>query len=196
MPLDTAMKRPRSRESSNAGDLTPGSVVTATEVVDRNVHALAQIRERHFEKRDLSGRVADRITSFAGSMGCVYFHLLLFGSWLLVNSGAVPLFAPFDPYPFVMLAMFASVEAIFLSTFVLISQNRQAVLAEKRNDLDLQINLLAEHEITRILKIVDEIAKRLDIPREEHETEPLKNDVHPEEVMERMEAVRTRGVAE
>ena len=71
---------------------------------------------------------------------------------------------PFDPFPFVMLAMAASVEAIFLSTFVLISQNRMAELADKRADLDLQINLLSEHEITRLVKLLDAVAKRLGIP--------------------------------
>jgi uncharacterized membrane protein len=162
------------------------------EVVDRNVHELEQIRTAHLEKRTLQGRVADRITGFAGSMACIYAHLLLFGTWLLVNSGVWPVIAPFDPYPFVMLAMFASVEAIFLSTFVLISQNRQAALAEKRNDLALQVNLLAEHEITRLLRLVDEIAKRLSVPRDEDATEPLKQDVHPEAVMKRMELLTER----
>ena len=162
---------------------------TTHAVVDRNVHALAEIRAQHMERRDLQGRVADRITRFAGSMACIYLHLALFGSWLLINTRVMPIVEPFDPYPFVMLAMFASVEAIFLSTFVLISQNRQAVLAEKRNDLDLQINLLAEHEITRILQLVDEIAKRMAIPSVGHDTEALKRDVQPEDVMTRMEEV-------
>lgn len=159
------------------------------EVVDRNVRALAEIRSRHLGKRSLQGRVADRITGFAGSMGCIYLHLFVFGSWLLINSRALPIMEPFDPYPFVMLAMFASVEAIFLSTFVLISQNRQAELAEKRNDLDLQINLLAEHEITRTLQLVDAMAKRLNVTVGDHETDVLKQDVRPEAVMQRMEAV-------
>jgi uncharacterized membrane protein len=168
---------------------TPDGDPTTHAVVDRNVHALAEIRAAHMEARDLQGRVADRITGFAGSMGCIYMHLTLFGTWLLINTRVLPIVAPFDPYPFVMLAMFASVEAIFLSTFVLISQNRQAQLAEKRNDLDLQINLLAEHEITRILQLVDEIAKRLAIPSVGQDTEALKHDVQPEEVMLRMDEV-------
>jgi uncharacterized membrane protein len=170
-----------------AKDLEAG--LTAQDVVDRNVHALAQIRKRHLGGRDLQGRIADLITSFAGSMWFIYLHLLAFGSWLLINTRVLPLIEPFDPFPFVMLAMIASVEAIFLSTFVLISQNRQAELAEKRNDLDLQINLLAEHEITRILQLVDDIARRLDVKRDEPRTEPLKQDVHPEAVMRRMEAI-------
>ena len=169
--------------------LSPGRDPTTHAVVDRNVHALADIRAAHMEARDLQGRVADRITGFAGSMKCIYLHLCIFGGWLLINTRVLPVVEPFDPYPFVMLAMFASVEAIFLSTFVLISQNRQAQLAEKRNDLDLQINLLAEHEITRILQLVDEIAKRLAVPSLGSDTEALKRDVQPEDVMQRMEEV-------
>jgi uncharacterized membrane protein len=164
----------------------------APEVVDRNVHALQEIREKHLGRRNLQERVADRITAFAGSLPCVYLHLLLVGLWLLINSGVLAWMTPFDPYPFVMLAMFASVEAIFLSTFVLISQNRQAALAEKRNDLDLQVNLLAEHEITRLLQLVDEIAKKLDVPRDARGTEALKEDVKPEDVIKRMESHEAR----
>ena len=158
-------------------------------VVDRNVEALATIRARYLERRSVEGRAADAITRFAGSMYFVYMHLLLFGGWLLINARVLPIIEPFDPYPFVMLAMFASVEAIFLSTFVLISQNRQAQLAEKRNDLDLQINLLAEHEITRLLQLVDGIAKRLQVTHGDHDTDVLKQDVHPEAVIDRMELV-------
>jgi uncharacterized membrane protein len=164
----------------------------APEVIDRNVHALEKIRAAHLGRRTLQERVADRITRFAGSLACVYLHLLLVALWLLINTRVLPWVAPFDPYPFVMLAMFASVEAIFLSTFVLISQNRQAALAEKRNDLDLHVNLLAEHEITRLLQLVDAIAKTLQIPIDASRTDPLKGDIKPEAVIERMETLRER----
>ncbi|MDB4972231.1 MAG: hypothetical protein JWN48_572 [Myxococcaceae bacterium] len=185
--------QPPAGDVASTAELSPSSAgnggVMAPAVVERNVHALEKIRAGYLERRTLQQRVVDRITAFAGSVWCVYVHLGLFGSWLLFNSGVLPVAEPFDPYPFVMLAMFASVEAIFLSTFVLISQNRMAALSEKRNDLDLQVNLLAEHEITRLLQLVDEIAKKLDIPRDARRTEPLKADVQPEAVMERMERV-------
>jgi uncharacterized membrane protein len=163
----------------------PGEI--SAEVVRRNIHALARVRAHYRESRDYQSRVADALTAFIGSMRFVYLHLALFGAWFLINTRVLPIVEPFDPYPFVMLAMWASVEAIFLSTFVLISQNRQAELAEKRNDLDLQINLLAEHEITRLITLVDEIAKRLEVPREDAETEQLKQDVEPEAVLRDME---------
>jgi uncharacterized membrane protein len=173
------------REGKHAG----GGDEPPHEVVDRNVTALAEIRSRMLANRTIEGRIADAITRFAGSMRCIYLHLLLVAAWILINTGVLPLGAPFDPYPFVMLAMFASVEAIFLSTFVLISQNRQALLAERRNELDLHINLLAEHETTRILQLVDAIAKRLDVAHDDSDTEVLKQDVRPEVLMRRMEEI-------
>ena len=155
-------------------------------VLERNIRVLLDLRERHMSERNIRQRAADAITRFAGSMTCVYLHLTVFGLWLLLNSGFVSGIEPFDPFPFVMLAMIASVEAIFLSTFVLISQNRQAELAQKRADLDLHINLLAEHEITHLLSLVDEIAKHVGAPRTTG-TEPLKHDVAPEAVLRELE---------
>ncbi len=89
---------------------------------------------------------------------------------------------------FVLLASLASVEAIFLSTFVLISQNRMAALADKRADLDLQVSLLAEHEITRTLELVTEIARRLELEAAHRpELQELAKDVAPEAVLDRIE---------
>jgi uncharacterized membrane protein len=156
-------------------------------VVERNIQALIDMRNRHAGRRTVEERVADAITTFIGSMGAVYLHAAFFGAWIIINAGVFDGIAPFDPYPFVMLAMFASVEAIFLSTFVLISQNRQAQMAQKRDDLDLQINLLAEHEITSVLLLLDELAKRLDVPRHEQRTEELKKDAGPEVVLASLE---------
>src|SRR5215203_1629489 len=129
-------------------------------VVDRNVRALLARRADDERTKTRSERIADGVTRFTGSMRFVYIHLVLFGSWIFVNLGIIPGLPRFDP-SFVILAMVASVEAIFLSTFVLISQNRMAELADKRADLDLQISLLAEHEITRLVTLVSAIAEHL-----------------------------------
>ncbi len=123
-------------------------------------------------------------------MGSALFHFLLFGGWLLVNSGVVPWIEPFDPFPFVMLAMFASVEAIFLTTFVLVSQNRMGALQERRAKLELQVNLLAEHEATRLIAMVDAIAERVGVPR--HDVEELKRDVRPEQVLDALDRAEGR----
>jgi uncharacterized membrane protein len=93
-----------------------------------------------------------------------------------------------------MLAMIASVEAIFLTTFVLISQNRMSRLADDRADLDLQISLLSESEITQLLRLVDAIAHRLDIPVGRDETlEEMKSEVKAEVVLEEIQRAHTEG---
>ena len=159
-------------------------------LVRRNVQALLEARARFERKKGVQEKIADTVTAFTGSLLFVLIHAILFGGWILLNLGLIPGVEPFDPFPFVMLAMIASVEAIFLSTFVLISQNRMAVLNDKRADLDLQVNLLAEHEITKLIEIVDGIARHVGArgyvdPR----VEELKRDVRPEEVLEEIERI-------
>jgi uncharacterized membrane protein len=156
-------------------------------VLYENIALLRDVRKRYERERSRQQRLADAITAFAGSMRSVYLHGLLFGSWLLLNSGLLSEALVFDPYPFVMLAMFASVEAIFLSTFVLMSQNRQAELSTRRDELELQINLLAEHEVTQLITLVDDIAQHLGVPRRISETEPLKEKVAPDRVLSEIE---------
>jgi uncharacterized membrane protein len=157
-------------------------------VLSRNIQALMETRKAFEERRSREQRIADAITRFTGSMVFVYLHAVLFGGWIVLNLGTVPFVKPWDPYPFVMLAMIASVEAIFLSTFVLISQNRMAEVADRRADLDLQINLLAEHEVTKLIGAVDAIALKLGVEAPERaELAPLKHDVSPEAVMEKLE---------
>jgi len=158
------------------------------QVVERNIQALLLHRRDQEGTRTSQERIADDITRFTGSMRFVYIHLVLFGSWIIINLGWIPGVPKFDP-SFVVLAMVASVEAIFLSTFVLISQNRMAALADRRADLDLQISLLAEHEITRLITLVTAIAERLDLEAAQNpELAELAQDVAPEKVMEKMEA--------
>jgi uncharacterized membrane protein len=119
-------------------------------------------------------------------MTFVYIHLAIFGIWIIWNLGWLGLKA-FDS-SFVVLAMIASVEAIFLSTFVLISQNRMNAQADKRAELNLQVNLLAEHEITRLIQLVTAMAKKMEIPESyDAEIDILAKDVQPEKVLETME---------
>ncbi|HYO10107.1 MAG TPA: DUF1003 domain-containing protein [Tepidisphaeraceae bacterium] len=153
-------------------------------IVHRNIRALTEVRQREEQRKTFSERVADGITRFAGSMAFVYLHAGVFGGWLLVNTRSLPIVKPFDPFPFVMLAMIASVEAIFLSTFILISQNRMQKLADRRAELDLQIGLLTEHELTRAIALIDGVASRLGAARPpEQELQEIKQDIRPEKVV-------------
>jgi uncharacterized membrane protein len=170
---------------------TPG----LAQVVERNIQALLLHRREQEGNRKRQERIADAITRFTGSMRFVYIHLVLFGGWIAVNLGWIPGIPRFDP-SFVVLAMVASVEAIFLSTFVLISQNRMSALAEQRAELDLQISLLAEHEVTRLITLVTAMAQQMGVEAaRDPELAELSQDVAPEKVMEKMEAhQRNMGV--
>jgi uncharacterized membrane protein len=157
------------------------------DVVERNIQALLSRRNQEEKTKGVQDRIADAISRFAGSMTFVYLHLIGFGLWIIVNLGWTPLPA-FDP-TFVILAMFASVEAIFLSTFVLITQNRMAAQADRRADLDLHISLLAEHEVTRLITLVSAMAQRMGVePSVSHpELAELEKDVDPEKVLDQIE---------
>ena len=156
----------------------------------RNIEALHERRRDEARKASKQDRIADAITRFTGSMAFVYLHLAGFGLWITANLGWLPGVAPWDP-TFVVLAMEASVEAIFLSTFVLISQNRMMTAADKRDDLDLQINLLTEHEVTKIATMVRAIAVKLDISDADHvELQEIERDIAPEAVMDVIERTK------
>jgi uncharacterized membrane protein len=166
----------------------PKSTPEVAGVVERNIRTLLKHRRDEQESRTRQERIADAIGRFTGSMAFVYIHLVVFGLWFAVNLGWLPVIPRFDP-TFVVLAMVASVEALFLSTFVLITQNRMAALAEKRAELDLQISLLSEHEITRLMTLVTAMAEQMGLEvAQDPELAELSQDVAPEKVMEKMEA--------
>lgn len=156
-------------------------------VLERNIRSLKDRRLREESEASVQERIAEAITRFTGSMLFVYIHLALFGFWIVANLGWVPGVPKWDE-SFVVLAMWASVEAIFLSTFVLISQNRMQAIADKRADLDLQISLLAEHEITKLAALVSAMAEKMGVESEvDAELEEIKQDVAPEAVLDEIE---------
>ncbi|PTX94581.1 DUF1003 domain-containing protein [Opitutus sp. ER46] len=161
-------------------------------VVERNITALLARRQAVERSRTFGERLSDGIGRFAGSIVSVYFHFAVFGSWIVINLGWTPL-RPFDP-SFVVLAMVTSAEAIFLSTFVLIMQNRLAAISEQRAELDLQISLLAEHEVTRVLQLTSAIADKVGAPSTvgTPEIDQLKQDVSPEHVLDRLSAAENK----
>lgn len=165
-------------------------------VAERNIEALLKRRKLLEKKKGWQNRLADRITAFTGSMLSIYFHLVLFGVWIIWNLPLFPSLPKFDP-TYVILAMFASVEAIFLSTFILITQNRMAEIDDRRAELDLQISLLSEHEITRLLSLVIEMSKKMGIDKaHEPDLSELEKDVPPEDVLDKIEEARSEDSRE
>jgi uncharacterized membrane protein len=106
-------------------------------IIQKNIRRILMLRREEQRQASPALRFANAIGDFAGSYPFLVIHAVIFGLWVLINGKVLPIIKPWDPYPFVMLAMAASVEAIFLSTFVLITQNRQAVLADKRAEFGL-----------------------------------------------------------
>lgn len=152
------------------------------DVLRRNIEIMREQRRRQGQAAPWPERLAQQITNFAGSMKFVLLHLLIFGGWIISNLWG-PAAWRFDP-TLVVLAMAASVEAIFLSTFVLISQNRMSVAADGRAELDLQINLLAEHEITRLVDLVGRLAAHAGLTTDASDLDDLRRDVAPEVVLD------------
>src|SRR3954466_7774696 len=158
-----------------------------TPVLERNIEALCKRRKREEQASSVQERAADAITRFTGSMSFVYLHLLIFGLWIVANLHWIPGIPAWDE-SFVVLAMAASVEAIFLSTFVLITQNRMAAAADQRADLDLQISLLTEHELTKIATLLVDMAKQMGVKTPvDSELEEIKRDVTPDEILDEIE---------
>jgi uncharacterized membrane protein len=145
------------RQQSNTAEPAPGLERT----VEENVHAIKAWERALRGSRSRPERVVDAITQWAAGGPALLLHLSWFAGWILVNTGLVSGVAPFDPFPFPFLTFIVSLEAIVLTLLVLGSQNRMGGLSEKRNHLDLQIDLLAEREMTTVLQLLQDIATHL-----------------------------------
>jgi uncharacterized membrane protein len=122
------------------------------------------MEQEFLRERTFWDRVADMVAAFSGSIVFVVLHVAGFAAWFLINLGLIPGLRPFDPYPFILLAMVVSCEAVLLSTFVLMKQNRMSRRGEQRDQLHLQIALLAEKELTKLLQGQRLMAERLGLP--------------------------------
>lgn len=198
-PNKFAMKIRRKRlnpeDTESRPQLMSNEIVSQHDIIRKNTSAIADLQRKEKADRSLQGRIADRITDFSGSMSFVYLHAVWFGIWILLNIGLIhiPHLSEFDPFPFGLLTLIVSLEAIFLSTFVLISQNRLSQVSEKRADLDLQVNMLAEQKTAKTLELLEQIARQLDGMNKhftfapDAELEALKVSPEPQEVLKVME---------
>jgi len=161
------------------------------ELTEQNVRTIADLERAAQAHQTSADRVADRITRFCGSMPFVWVHVVWFTVWILGNTEFLA--KPIDPYPFSFLTLVVSLEAIFLSTFIMISENRQGRIDERRSHLDLQINLLAEQENTKTLQLLKEIAKKVGIdPSGDPDVDVLEQSTRPEKLVEQID----QGIAQ
>jgi uncharacterized membrane protein len=123
----------------------------------QTIHEMVEVEARDRIKISVSDKIANSISGFAGSMLFVWLHVAWFAAWIILNTAGLQ----FDGFPYGLLTMIVSLEAIFLSTFVLISQNRQSLLIDKRSKVVLQVNLISELVVTKVMALVSEIHKHL-----------------------------------
>ena len=179
---------------SEQGDDSQQDNPSLSKVIERNIRTIIQLRLKSDRERNIQGRVADYVTAYAGSMAFVHVHVAWFAIWVLLNTGRFGVH-PFDPFPYGLLTMVVSLEAIFLSALVLITQNRLSEESEHRADLHLHVGLLAEHELTRVLQMLGAIQDKLGI--EDHaasELADLEMETKPEDVMAEIERLRRSAI--
>ena len=134
-------------------DVRRRAIQTAVESIEARVRA----------RRTWLEKLEDRIVATFGTIEFLTLNLLFFLAWIILNTGLVPWFKPFDPYPFIFLTMIVSLEAIILAAFVLITQNRQEAVNSLREETNLQIELISEQEITKVLEILAVMIKKMGI---------------------------------
>ena len=132
----------------------------------RSVGEGVRLEDDAARRRPPSSRIADLVAGFAGKLRFVLLHAALVASWAAVNAGLVPGIPAFDPYPFGLLGMLFSLEGVLLASFVLMKQNRMSAQAEQRSHLDLQISLLSEQEVSKVIQMLERVSERLGIERQ------------------------------
>ena len=165
----------------------PGTAETSADDLTRdNVESMRRVEAQAMARRSRADRIAAFVATFCGSMPFVWLHVLIFCGWLAWNS--LPGLRHFDPYPYTFLTLVVSLEAIFLSAFILISQNYELRISDRRNQLDLQINLLTEQENTKMLQLLERIAEKVGVDvSADAELRFLKQVTHPEKLIAQIE---------
>jgi uncharacterized membrane protein len=156
---------------------------------ERNIRTIIDLERKALAASSWSARVSDAIGRFAGSLWFVLCHLTAFTAWAAWNALAAP-WLRFDPYPYGLLTFIVSLEGVLIGTFVLITQNRMAVQSDRRDHLNLQVDLLAEQEMTLMLRMLRRISEQLNIPpetREEERAETLGEETNVYELMQALE---------
>src|SRR5688572_15869781 len=150
----------------------------------RNIETVVKMEEEFLKQRSTAARIVDVSVDAVGTMPSFLLHVAVFICWILLNSGVVPIVRPWDPFPFILLTMFVSMEGVILALFVLMKQNRMSRRAEERDHLHLQVNLLAEREITTMLRMQQRLSSHLGLaePAEDAEIGELAEETAVEEL--------------
>ena len=141
----------------------------ANDKMSRRRRIIRSFEAKSLHNRNFGEKLADTITASTGNIAFLLLNVYWFSIWIVLNVNVIPGVVPFDPFPFGLLTMIVSLEAIILSVFVLLSQNRAAHIDSLRDELHLQVNLIAEEEITKVLEILADMRAKMGIKREDPE---------------------------
>lgn len=144
-----------------------------TQATERRRQFFKSFEAKSLRSRSLLTQISDDLTEICGSTPFLIFHIIFFTAWIVLNIEIIPGTIPFDPFPFGLLTMVVSLEAIFLAIFILVSQNRSAYVNTLREEVHLRVNLIAEEEITKILEVLADVRKHVGIRKPDPELEEM-----------------------
>lgn len=186
------MSRRSGKDTRDAPGANAASDATCVDDITReNVQSMRRLEEAALANRSRADRMAAFIATFCGSMPFVWLHAAGFTCWIALNSW--PGLAHWDPYPFTFLTLVVSLEAIFLASFILISQNYELRIGDRRNQLDLQINLLTEQENTKMIQLLERIAKKVGADASDPELHILEQPTDPEKLVAQIEQAQSEN---
>lgn len=136
-------------------------------ISERRRQFFKSFEAKSLRQRSLLTQISDDLTEICGSTSFLLFHLIYIGFWIAINLGYLPQIEIFDPFPFGLLTMVLSIEAIFLAIFILVSQNRSSYVNTIRDEVHMRVNLIAEEEITKVLQLLAEIRRDMGIKKED-----------------------------
>ena len=183
----------RQKLNGQKGRQSPRRTHSVEELTRRNVETIMRLEEATQNGCSTFDRIADWITKFCGSMRFVAFHVLWYGTWIVGNM-VLPPERRWDPFPFALLTLAVSLEAIFLSTFILISQKREGLLSERRAELDLQVNLLSEQENTKMLELLKKIGEKVGVDlSHDPDVEALEEATRPQKLLQQIDQRKAKS---
>jgi uncharacterized membrane protein len=137
--------------------------------VAESVEKIVRFESEALRPRSPSEAFTDKIGGFVGTISFVVLQIVAFGAWAIWNGGIISQIPPFDPFPYPLLSSITSLEAVLIAAFVLMKQNRMGVIADRRDHLDLQVNLLTERQATQIIQMLDRLSSHFGV--EQHKDE-------------------------
>jgi len=154
-----------------------------------NIEAIARLERDALNSRSLVVRVGDKVTGILGTMTAVLIHIAVIATWVMINVGFVPGVKPFDPYPFGLMCLLMSMEGVLVAMFVLITQNRMSRQADRRAHLNLQVNMLAEQEMTRVLQMLKLLCEKngIEPPAEDDAVQMLLQTTNVEQLAQKLD---------